>query len=76
MTFDNDEYTLHRSTQAPFHERGTAVVRGGETNKDVVYNPNVVYTTRPVFKYTWYVVYNPNVVYTTRPVFKYTWYVV
>ncbi|KAL5270468.1 hypothetical protein ACHWQZ_G001254 [Mnemiopsis leidyi] len=45
-----DFYNL-TSTQAPFQERGTAVVRS-DRHKEVPYNPNVVYTTRPVFKYT------------------------
>merc|ERR1711964_912326 len=45
-----DFYNL-TSTQAPFHERGTGIVRT-ENHSNVPYNPNVVYTTRPVFKYT------------------------
>jgi len=50
METARDFYKL-TSTQAPFHERGTAVMRP-EASKNVPYNPNVVYTSRPVFKYT------------------------
>ncbi|XP_063688704.1 uncharacterized protein LOC134821831 isoform X2 [Bolinopsis microptera] len=50
METARDFYNL-TSTQAPFHERGTAVVRP-DASKNVPYNPNVVYTSRPVFKYT------------------------
>ena len=44
-----DFYQL-TTNQAPFQERSSGAVL--RTESRAVYNPNVVYTTRPVFKYT------------------------